>query len=114
MRNKIADVETGKPDKSQFKRKPGRRPMTAEEKETAAKARAEEIEKAKNLRPELFLQYQDSSLDLTDLVEVVKADFRKTKKRTLVTDLKLYIKPEDHMAYYVINETFEGKVPLFN
>lgn len=45
------------------------------------------------------------------LVEAAKADFHKEKKRTLVTSLKLYVKPEEHMAYYVINGSYEGKVP---
>ena len=45
-------------------------------------------------------------------MDAVKADFRSSKKRTLNTDLKLYVKPEDSMAYYVINGTFEGKISL--
>lgn len=93
-----------------IKRKPGRQPMTAEEKEAAAKIRAAEKEKADNLRPELHMQYQDSDIEISALVEAAKADFHKAKKRTLVTDLRLYIKPEEHTAYYVINGTFEGKV----
>ena len=44
------------------------------------------------------------------LVEVAKADFKQTKKRTPITDLKLYVKPEEHTAYYVINEKFNGSV----
>lgn len=112
MRKKKTDTCVVVPDETKPHRKPGRRPMTAEEKETAAKARAEEKEKADNLKPELILQYQDVSFDVSDLVEAAKADFHKTKKRTLVTDLKLYMKPEDHSAYYVINGAFEGKVPL--
>lgn len=24
---------------------------------------------------------------------------------------KLYVKPEEHMAYYVINGAYEGKIP---
>ena len=45
------------------------------------------------------------------LVEAAKADFHKEKKRTLITALKLYVKPEEHMAYYVINGSHEGKIP---
>ena len=65
------------------KKRPGRKPMTPEEKAAAAKARAE---------------------------EKAKADFHAAKKRTLVTGLKLYIKPEEHIAYYVINGEHEGKI----
>lgn len=93
------------------KRKPGRQPMTAEEKEAAARARAKEKERAANLRPEIVIQYQGGEIDMATLVEAAKADFHKEKKRTLVTALKLYVKPEERIAYYVINESHEGKIP---
>lgn len=96
----------------QEKKHPGRKPQTPEEKEAAAKLRAAEKAKADNLKPELVLQYQGSETDLNALVEAAKAEFRSTHKRTLVTALKIYVKPEDQTAYYVINETFEGKIPL--
>lgn len=98
-------------DEPKLKRKPGRQPMTPAEKEAAAKARAAEKERAANLKPELVLQYQGSETDLTALVEAAKADFHQTKKRTLITALTLYVKPEEHMAYYVINGSHEGKIP---
>lgn len=92
------------------KKRPGRKPMTPEEKAAAQKARAEEKAKADNLRPELVIQYQGDEFFLDALVEAAKTDFHASKKRTLITELKLYVKPEDHMAYYVINEKYEGKI----
>jgi len=93
-------------------KKRGRRPQTPEQKEAAAKLRAAEKARAENLKPELVLQYQGAETDLSALTEAAKAEFRSEHKRTLVTALKIYVKPEDQMAYYVINETFEGKLPL--
>lgn len=90
--------------------KAGRKAMSPEEKEAAAKARTLEKEKAQNMRPEIFLQYQNSEISMDALEEAVKANFRAEKKRTLITSLKIYVKPEEHTAYYVVNETFEGKV----
>lgn len=84
--------------------------MTAEEKAAAAKARAEEKAKADNLKPTVIMQFQGSEVDLDTLVEAAKADFRQTKKRTLITDLKLYIKPEERTAYYVVNEKYNGSI----
>ena len=109
MRKKAASES---PDDPKVKGKPGRRPMTAEEKDAAAKLRAAEKEKAANLKPELMMQYQGAEVALADLIEAAKADFHSVKKRTLITDLKLYIKPEERMAYYVINEDHEGKIPF--
>ena len=91
-------------------KKRGRQPMTPEEREAAAKLRAAEKEKAQNLRPELFLQYRDCDMNMAALVEAAKADFHKEKERTLITDLKLYVKPEERMAYYVVNGDYEGQV----
>ena len=92
------------------KRRGGRKPMTPEEKAAASEARAAEKAKADSLQPELFIQYQGDEIALDTLVETAKSDFHASKKRTLVTDLKLYVKPEDSMAYYVINGKFEGKI----
>ena len=46
------------------------------------------------------------------LVDAVKESFRAEKKRTPITSLKMYVKPEDRAVYYVVNEKFEGKLPL--
>lgn len=92
------------------KKKPGRKPMTDAEKKAAAKARAEEKAKAANLKTEVIVQFQDVEVDVTALIEEAKADFHKTKKRTLVTDMKLYVKPEERAAYYVINGEHTGSV----
>lgn len=92
------------------KKRPGRRPMTAAEKEAAAKQRAAEKKKAENLKPEILMQYQGAEVDLTALAEAAKADFHNEKKRTPITELKLYVKPEENTAYYVVNGSFEGKI----
>ena len=80
----------------EVKKRSGRKPMTAAEKEAAAKVRAQAKAKAENLKPEFIVQSQGTDVDLTALAEAAKADFRQTKKRTLITDLKLYVKPEEH------------------
>lgn len=98
------------PNVKEEKRRSGRKPMTPEEKAAAAEARAAEKAKAENLQPELLVQYQGNEIILNTLVEAAKADFHNSKKRTLITSLKIYVKPEDSMAYYVINEKFEGKI----
>ena len=84
----------------------GRKPMTPEQKA----ARAAEKAKADNLKLEFIIQYQGNDIALDTLVDAAKVDFHASKKRTLITALKLYVKPEDSMVYYVINDKFEGKV----
>ena len=96
----------------QEKKRPGRKPMTPEEKAAAAETRAAEKAKADSMRPEFIVQYQGGEIALDTLAEAAKADFRTGKKRTLITSFKLYVKPEDSMAYYVVNEKYEGKISL--
>lgn len=92
------------------KKKAGRKPFTAEEKAAAAKARTESKARADNLKPTVIVQFQNSEVDLDVLVEAAKADFHQAKKRTLIIDLKLYVKPEERTAYYVVNEKYSGSV----
>ncbi len=92
------------------KKRGGRKPMTAEEKAAAAKARAESKAKADGLKPTVIVQFQGAEVDLDTLVEAAKADFRQAKKRTPITDLKLYVKPEERTAYYMVNEKHNGSV----
>ncbi len=106
----MSDKTTDMPVDPEAKKRPGRKPMAAAEKEAAAKARAEEKAKAANLKPEIIVQFQGTDVGMDTLVEAAKADFRKEKKRTRITDLKLYVKPEERMAYYVINGKHNGGI----
>lgn len=101
---------TGTDTDHEGKKRPGRKPMTATEKEAAAKARAAEKAKAENLKPTVIVQFQGNDVDMAALIEAAKADFHQAKKRALVTDMKLYVKPEERTAYYVINEEYTGSV----
>ena len=88
----------------------GRSALSKEEKQERARARAEEREKANNLKPALYIQYQGSEINQEELIERAKAAFHEKKKRTLITELTLYVKPEERAAYYVINGTETGKL----
>lgn len=76
--------------------KPGRKPSAEQEKAV------------------VYVQYQESEAEVAALIEAAKADFKTKKKRTRITDLKLYIKPEERAAYYVVNnsdsEDFAGRI----
>ena len=60
--------------------------------------------------PVVYVQYQGAEEKVEDLVAAATAAFRAEHSRTKVTDLKLYIKPEERAAYYVVNEKFAGRV----
>ena len=73
-------------------------------KKTAAKAVGAEV------APVVYVQYQGEEEKIEDLVAAAKAAFAAEHARTKVADLKLYIKPEERAAYYVVNEKFAGRV----
>ena len=77
---------------------------TEKVKRTAAKAVGGDV------MPVVYVQYQGEEEKIEDLVAAAKAAFAAEHSRTKVTDLKLYIKPEERAAYYVVNEKFAGRV----
>ena len=60
--------------------------------------------------PVVYVQYQGEEEKVEDLVAAAKAAFAAEHAHTKVSDLKLYIKPEERAAYYVVNEKFAGRV----
>lgn len=60
--------------------------------------------------PEIYVQYGTQQYSAAQIAERCRADYRSTHK-VGVHSCKVYIKPEDGMAYYVINQT-AGKITL--
>ena len=61
--------------------------------------------------PEIYVQYASRQYDSAVLVERCKEDFKAKHPSTMIRSCKLYIKPEDAMVYYVIND-IEDKLAL--
>lgn len=62
------------------------------------------------LTPELYVELGSSQYNITDIIDRAKADYRATHK-VGVQSCKVYIKPEEQAAYYVINKV-SGKLDL--
>lgn len=60
--------------------------------------------------PEVVVQYSGAEIGASALTDAAVAQFKAAKKRARIKDIKLYIKPEERAAYYVINGSFNGKV----
>lgn len=93
----------------QERKKPGRKPKTEQVKTEAVQPRQEQAEKETTT---VFVQYAGLESEVGSLTKAALADFKASHKNADVTSLNLYIKPEDHAAYYVINGEFTGKVEL--
>lgn len=63
---------------------------------------------------EFELQYRDQETDLEDITKRAVEDYAKRgNDASAVSLVQIYLKPTDFTAYYVINNSYEGKVPLF-
>ena len=61
-------------------------------------------------RPHAKLPKRTRQHNITDIIDRAKADYRLTHK-VGVQSCKVYIKPEEEAAYYVVNKV-SGKLPL--
>ena len=62
------------------------------------------------LAPELYVEFSGKQYNVTDIIDRAKADYRTTHK-VGVQSCKVYVKPEEDAAYYVINKV-SGKLEL--
>ena len=106
-------VESAKPvvEKAKAGAKRGRKKAvkTVEKAKTSVKRAAGKAVRGESA-PVVYVQYQGAEEKVEDLVAAAKAAFAAEHSRTKVADLKLYIKPEERAAYYVVNEKFAGRV----
>lgn len=58
----------------------------------------------------VFVQFQGEEVNIATITERAKTDFKATNKRVKIVSLKLYVKPEEHAAYYVANDSYNGKI----
>ncbi len=65
-------------------------------------------------KQEVYIQYAGKEILEKDLLDRVKEIWTKElgNKVKDMTDVKVYVKPEENAAYYVINETTSGTIEL--
>ncbi len=88
-------------------------------KETAAKkptkktpAKKTETKKAEKVE-EIYLQFHGQEIVTRDVMERAKQAYvAEGHRESSIKSIRLYIKPEENMAYYVINEKIAGGVAL--
>lgn len=80
---------------------------TAAKKPAAKKAPAAEAKSAKKPaeKPaQLFIQFGGKEYDYEEIVEKCKAAYKEGNSRKQVRTIKVYVKPEEHKAYYLVND----------
>lgn len=62
---------------------------------------------------EVCVQFEGREVIVKDVVEKAKQDYIADGHReSSIKSVRVYIKPEDCKAYYVVNDKFAGEVPL--
>lgn len=84
------------------------------EKKTTRKPAARKTAKKAVVNTEVYVQFWGKEVYAKDLVESIKKIWTEEmgKKEEDLTDLKVYIKPEDNGAHYVINHDITGFIGL--
>lgn len=85
-------------------------PAEAKETKTRKSAKAPARRGRPPLAPELYVEFSGKQYNVTDIIDRAKADYRTTHK-VGVQSCKVYVKPEEGAAYYVINKV-SGKLEL--
>lgn len=93
--------------KETAEKKPAAKKTTA--KKTGRKPKAKPVEKVE----EIYVQFAGQELLTKEVLERAKqAYIAEGHRESSIKSIRLYIKPEEHMAYYVINEKIAGGVPV--
>ena len=76
----------------------------AKESKTRKSAKAPARRGRPPLAPELYVEFSGKQYNVTDIIDRAKADYRATHK-VGVQSCKVYVKPEEDAAYYVITKS---------
>ena len=113
-------IEKEAPAKKTVAKKATEKPAAAKKpaaKKPAAKkpaVRKTAAKKAVSLNTEVYVQWLGKEVFEKDIIESIKKIWTEEmgKKESELTDLKVYIKPEDNGAHYVINGEITGFIEL--
>lgn len=83
-------------------------------KKETAKATAKPAAKKAALQASMQLQFAGKSYTQEDLVKIAKDvwQYDLNQKAENLTDVELYVKPEEQMVYYVMNKEFTGSFAI--
>ncbi|MDE7224799.1 MAG: hypothetical protein K2O34_13595 [Acetatifactor sp.] len=83
-------------------------------KKTVASTTAKKTTVKKEVKTEICVQFGGKSYSQEDLIKIAKDVWKYdlNQKAGELTSIELYVKPEEHMAYYVMNKDFAGSFYL--
>lgn len=109
-----AEEKVEKPVAETTKKEAQKAVTTKEEEKTTVKRGRKAAAKKVAAEPKVYIQFGAGESSVDTIVEQIKAEYVNQGHRvSSIKDLRVYLKPEDGAAYYVINEKVAGRVDLF-
>lgn len=106
------EIETKVVEKKEIEKKTVEK-KPAEKKTPVKKAGKKPVAKPEEKIEEIYVQFSGQELFTKEVLERAKqAYISEGHRESSIKSIRLYIKPEEHMAYYVINEKIAGGVPV--
>ena len=87
-------------------------PVAAAEKKAPAKT-TKKTAKAAEVKAEVVVEFSGVQVSIDEVVENVKKTYAAQGNTDAVKSVKVYLKPQDQAAYYVINDEIEGRMDVF-
>ena len=116
---KKAELKTSTAKPATEKEAPAKKTVTKKITEKAATVKKTAVRKTSSrktvsLNTEVYVQWLGKEVSEKDIVDSIKKIWTEEmgKKEADLTDLKIYIKPEDNGAHYVINNDITGFIGL--
>ncbi len=110
---KATEVDTKAVEVKAAEKKPAAKKTatkTTEKKETTKKAATKTTTAKKKIVESVCVQFAGNEYDVASIVEKAKAAYTGDAKK--MKDIKIYVKPEEGMAYFVVNGDETGSVAL--
>ena len=106
---KTAAKATEEPKKEEAKKEEAKKAVPAKKAAKKAAPKKKEVEKVE----EVYVQFHDMEITTKDVLDKAKQAYvAEGHRESSIKSIRLYIKPEERMAYYVINDKFAGGVAL--
>lgn len=65
------------------------------------------------MKSNIILEFQGNQIPVKDIIDMAKKSWKDTgNKVSDLTDMRLYVKPEENAVYYVFNDSVDGKLDL--
>ncbi len=101
--------------KTPMQRKPREKKAAAEGKAASTTAKTTRTRTTKReMKTELFLEYGELQMSQEDVIKKVKHSYKAQRKKIgEMKSVRIYLKPEEGMIYYVVNGTDHGSCSLY-